>query len=217
MKIEILNLDNGAYKIYYYNPDEGKVTIQPREDETWYIGEFIVKATAVDNVGNETVIIKRAYSTDLNANLWRILEPHDNLFQAGESGTISINTEGYIDTVKLIFNIPLTPYEDATYPEVYSVDFDYIDADNDTVPIKYKKVMEMDVHCDFDEITEGTPGTANPQVDFMVPVYTSEGGYTVTVKAYKNGKELEYLEEVLPFHVQGTILDDFRTRIRSAN
>lgn len=48
---------------------------------------------------------------------------------------------------------------------------------------------------------------------FNIPLDTSSGSYTITVEAWKNGRKLtEELE--LPVRTVGSIIKEFRTRIR---
>ena len=49
----------------------------------------------------------------------------------------------------------------------------------------------------------------------MIPLYTpANADYTITVRAYKEGKQLEQYPELSIVEVEGTVLDDFRTRLR---
>lgn len=53
------------------------------------------------------------------------------------------------------------------------------------------------------------------QVQFMIPLYTpSNKDYKITVRAYKGERQLERYPELSIVEVSGTILDDFRTRLR---
>ncbi len=53
------------------------------------------------------------------------------------------------------------------------------------------------------------------EVQFMIPLYTpANGEYTVTVRAYKGDRKLEKYPELSVVEVSGTVLDDFRTRLR---
>ena len=49
---------------------------------------------------------------------------------------------------------------------------------------------------------------------FMVPLYAKEGEYKVKVQAYKDGTRVEDYPVWVPFTVKGSVLDDFRTRLR---
>lgn len=53
------------------------------------------------------------------------------------------------------------------------------------------------------------------QIQFMIPLYAPEGGdYTITVRAYKGDKRLEDHPSISAIRVDGTILDELRTRLR---
>lgn len=53
------------------------------------------------------------------------------------------------------------------------------------------------------------------EIQFMIPLYTpSNADYTVTVRAYKGSRRLEQYPELSVVEVSGTVLDDFRTRLR---
>ena len=63
--------------------------------------------------------------------------------------------------------------------------------------------------------------TSNPeyqkeeQVQFMIPLDAAEGAdYTITVRAYKGDRHLEEFPELAVLEVNGSILDDIRTRLR---
>lgn len=52
-------------------------------------------------------------------------------------------------------------------------------------------------------------------LQFMIPLYTeASSGYEIIVRAYKGDKKLEDHPKVSVISVQGTVLDDFRTRLR---
>ena len=53
------------------------------------------------------------------------------------------------------------------------------------------------------------------QVQFMIPLDAAEGvDYTITVRAYKGDRRLEEFPELAVLEVNGSILDDIRTRLR---
>ena len=53
------------------------------------------------------------------------------------------------------------------------------------------------------------------QLQFMIPLYTpANADYTITVRAYKGNRKLEQYPELSVVEVNGTVLDDFRTRLR---
>ena len=53
------------------------------------------------------------------------------------------------------------------------------------------------------------------QIQFMIPLDAVEGAdYTITVRAYKGDRHLEEFPEMAVLEVNGSILDDIRTRLR---
>lgn len=53
------------------------------------------------------------------------------------------------------------------------------------------------------------------QQQFMIPLYVPEDGeYTITVRAYKGGRNLEAYPETEVIKIRGTVLDEIRTRLR---
>lgn len=53
------------------------------------------------------------------------------------------------------------------------------------------------------------------KIQFMIPLYMPENeSYEITVRAYKNNKQLEDYPEISVVQVNGTVLDQFRTRLR---
>lgn len=52
------------------------------------------------------------------------------------------------------------------------------------------------------------------QLEFMVPLYTPDGDYTILVNAYKNGEVLHEQPKMSTAGIDGTVLDEFRTRLR---
>lgn len=54
----------------------------------------------------------------------------------------------------------------------------------------------------------------NETVEFMVPLTVPDGSYTVQVKAYKAGTQLEKTPQILTIEIKGSVLDELRTRLR---
>lgn len=53
------------------------------------------------------------------------------------------------------------------------------------------------------------------QLQFMIPLYTPENtSYTITVRAYKDDKKLEEYPDLSVIEVEGSVLDEIRTRLR---
>ena len=52
------------------------------------------------------------------------------------------------------------------------------------------------------------------EMEFMVPLQIPEGEYTIIVKAYKADRVAEAKPELLSVKVEGSVLDEIRTRLR---
>ena len=57
--VEVTNTDN--YNSRVYLPENGVITLEITKDEPIFSGDFVVTAYAVDNVGNETQIIRMTH------------------------------------------------------------------------------------------------------------------------------------------------------------
>ncbi len=102
-------------------------------------------------------------------------------WKAGEAGIIHIYSASWVDCVKV------------DYPESW---------------------IALDHTLDgrsFDYILTGKANEKREEELFYVPLRLKDGQYTITVTAYKNGRQKSV---VLPLHSSGTILDELRTRLR---
>jgi hypothetical protein len=180
--IRIENTDNVCEETLYSGADNS-IEINITGDEPVFSGDFNIYLYACDNVGNETIYNFSTTEFAMQTQVERILEPHEPVFQAGESGNLLISVWGYPDKVEVIFPEEMT----ALNPELNTT-LDYTD-----IP-QYR----------HDE-----------KIQFMVPLYTPEGSnYEITVRAYKGDKMLEQHPRISVLGVSGTVLDDFRTRLR---
>lgn len=162
------------------NSDEtGTILLQICEASTLWNGDVIVELHSIDNVGNERIVTHDFTGVTLQTYIERIREPHDPVFQRGESGYLNITTIGYADTIEIIF--PEKLYDDESSRKI-------------TYTYEYPIFMQAE------------------KLQFMIPLYAPEKEYEITVIAYKNGIELKSKENLSV--VSGTILDDFRTRLR---
>ncbi len=65
------------------------------------------------------------------------------------------------------------------------------------------------------EIVFPVPMAYNEEtIEFMVPLYVPEGDYYIKVTGYKEGSNLSERPEYLYIHIEGTILEGIRTRLR---
>ena len=178
MYVEVYNLDNFTRQTYAAGENH-QITLEITKEEAVFTGDFMLTVFAADNVGN---IRELSYDTTefaLQTELKRILEPHDPVFQRGESGILTVTAFGYVDRI-------VVEFPDALEAErAYSTEFVY----------------------DSPEYVK------EEQIQFMVPLYAEErDDYVIKITAYKNGEELVSSEPMMV--VSGTVLDDFRTRLR---
>ena len=101
-------------------------------------------------LGNEAVASSQMQGISLHVELERILEPHDPVFKAGESGLLTILTTGYVDRVEVIFPEEMTEL-DSSLNRIYVYDTpDYIREEKLTfmVPLKVPEaVMDITVRA----------------------------------------------------------------------
>lgn len=80
------------------------------------------------------------------------------------------------------------------------------------------EVAFPDFLSDYDQsivYTEDPDYKKDEQLRFMIPLYAPEGSsYEITVRAYKGDKKLEDHPSIGTISVDGTILDELRTRLR---
>lgn len=107
--LQVQNMDNFS-KVVYKSDENGIVQVEITQKEPVFSGDFVVTAYAADNVGNETR--ENWYVTEfaLEAEVERILAPHDPVFKRGESGILSITAWGYVDKVEVEFPDFLSEY-----------------------------------------------------------------------------------------------------------
>ncbi len=181
-EISVINSDNACER-KWESDEDGSIYLDITEDEPIFSGDFIIYISAEDNVGNKCEYSFGATEFALHTDVERILEPHEPVFQSGESGILRISTWGYADKVEVEFPDELT----ALNPEL-NICIDYTDL----------------------------PGYRHDEaLQFMIPLYTPENrSYEITVRAYKGDKMLEEHPRISVVGVEGTVLDDFRTRLR---
>ncbi len=117
-------------------------------EDALFSGDFTVTAHAVDHVGNETITGSQLQGISLRVTLERILEPHDPVFKAGESGILTILTTGYVERVEVSFPAEMTQL-DPSLNRIYEYRVpDYMKEEKLTfmVPLKMPDaVMEITV------------------------------------------------------------------------
>lgn len=100
--LEIYNTDNVIREIFWPDAD-GVIRVDITTDEPIFSGDFVVTAYAVDNVGNACSQSAGTTEFDLRSSIIRILEPHEPVFQCGESGMLTVTTWGYAERVEVEF------------------------------------------------------------------------------------------------------------------
>lgn len=89
------------------------------------------------------------------------------------------------------------------YPDYIEIEFPQEMTDQNAELNKRFEYIDSPLYCQEE------------QLQFMIPLYTpANADYTVTVRAYKGEKQLEQYPELSVVEVSGTVLDDFRTRLR---
>lgn len=178
LTITITNLDN--QKRHTYTSNTGKVTITVTKDDYLFLGDFVVVAEAVDNVGNRNVQESDKLAFTLQAELKRSRLPYDADFKAGDGAVLTVTTGGYADKVLIRFPAELLILNPTLNKEyVYEI----------------PEAIKTEVY------------------EFNIPLGTPGGSYTMEVEAWKNGRKLT--EELqLPVRTAGSIIEEFRTRIR---
>lgn len=107
--LQVENLDNFSTALYTAGED-GAVRVEITGKDPVFNGDFVVTAYAVDNVGNEAKESWYVTEFALEAEVERILAPHDPVFKRGESGILSITAWGYVDRVEVEFPDCLSEY-----------------------------------------------------------------------------------------------------------
>jgi hypothetical protein len=180
--VTITNTDNMCEQTWK-SDESGIINMDITRDEPLFSGDMLIHIYASDNVGNEITYdfstTEFALWTDVN----RILEPHEPVFQAGESGMLTIKSWGNADRIEVEFPGKIVELN----PDI-------------NMCIDYTDIPDY-VHVE--------------NLQFMIPLYTPDGtDYEITVRAYKGDKMLEQHPRISVVGVSGTVLDDFRTRLR---
>lgn len=107
--LQIDNLDNFS-KAVYTADENGIVRLEVTQKDPIFNGDFVVTCYAADNVGNEAKETWYVTEFALEAEVERILAPHDPLFKRGESGILSVTAWGYVDKLEVEFPEFLSAY-----------------------------------------------------------------------------------------------------------
>ena len=154
-----------------------------------------------DIAGNERIYTKQVDIFDLQAELFRYLSIKDGNtgdytkgenWRTGESGVIKITAGTHIERIEVI------------YPD------EWIDKQTDDVTFPLNREKNIYTYV----VPEIKTQENN---EFMIPtgVHDENETYTIVVRAYKTRNGVEKMKEVkLPLIVNGSVLEDLRTRIR---
>ena len=178
LEVTIINQDNQMTRTY--SSDTGELTITMAKDDYLFLGDFAVKAEAIDNVGNVSDYESANIAFSLEAELRRARFPYNGNFRAGDGAVLTITTGGYAD--KVIVRFP---------DELLGLNSDL----NKEYVYEFPEAIKTEIY------------------EFNIPLGTPSGNYAIEVEAWKNGSKLtEELE--LPVRTSGSIVEEFRTRIR---
>lgn len=118
--VEVYNQDNGGSQ-RFEDEGTGRIRMTLSREDPLFCGTFTVVAHALDHVGNEAVVSSWQQGLSLHVKLERMLEPHDPVFKAGESGILTILAVGYVDRVQVVFPEEITAL-DPSLNRVYEYD-----------------------------------------------------------------------------------------------
>lgn len=183
--VTVTNTDTGEARAYEKGDEHLLVNLT--DDDPIFIGNFTVTVDARDNVGNGSHASANTDGFELMAYITRILSPHDPNFREGESGILHVRTLGFADRIEVSFP-------------------DGLDS--------YTQVIDYDGMREYEK---------NDEIQFMIPLYYLRDFYggadhasdvPLVVKAYKGDMELTATPKMSIFDMAGTVLEEFRDRIR---
>ena len=183
--VTVTNTDTGEARTYEKGDEHLLVNLT--DDDPIFIGNFTVTVDARDNVGNGSHASANTDGFELMAYITRILSPHDPNFREGESGILHVRTLGFADRIEVSFP-------------------DGLDS--------YTQVIDYDGMREYEK---------NDEIQFMIPLYYLRDFYggadhasdvPLIVKAYKGDMELTATPKMSVFNMAGTVLEEFRDRIR---
>ena len=111
--VVIHNEDNGSRREIH--SDGAVLEITYEDGDHLFAGSFVAEFHAVDQVGNEQIVICNSGDFAVTAHVERILSPHEPVFRCGESGILKIQTFGYVDKVEVTFPISMVEKDASLY------------------------------------------------------------------------------------------------------
>ncbi len=119
--VEVENHDNRITR-KFVTDETAEISLNLTETDPVFSGDFTVTAVAKDCVGNVREISCDTMGFSLEAEITRILSPHEPVFRKGESGILTIHVWGYPDKVEVTF-----PQEITNGDSQWNHTFDYTD------------------------------------------------------------------------------------------
>ena len=124
-----------------------------------FLGDFVVSASAVDHVSNQTLSGSDKLAFMLEAKLERSREPYDGDFKAGDGARLTVTTGGYADKVIIRFPeelLALNPDLNQVYvydfPEAIKTEVYEFNLPLGTLPGNY--VIEIEAWKNGEKLTE---------------------------------------------------------------
>lgn len=183
--LRVVNLDNSLE--YTYEPGaDGAIRLEITRQELIFNGDFVITVYAVDHVGNETREVYGATELALEAFVQRMSE--DGM----EDATVFKAGESGILTI-------------ITRGYVDRVEVEFPEAMTTLAP-ELNQIFSYVASPQYQQ---------EEQVLFMIPLYTpANENYTITIRAYKGGRQQEAEPAFCTIEVGGDVLEEVRTRLR---
>lgn len=157
LTVVVTNLDNHMTRTY--SSDTGEVTITVEKEDYLFLGDFVVSASAVDHVSNQTLSGSDKLAFMLEAKLERTREPYDGDFKAGDGARLTVTTGGYADKViirfpeeLLVLNPELNRVYVYDFPEAIKTEVYEFNLPLGTLPGTY--VIEIEAWKNGEKLTE---------------------------------------------------------------
>ena len=179
LSLEIRNQDNGGFE--RIDDIDGTINLKVSSEHTLFLGNYIVMATAVDNVGNETVISYGMDGICVYAHIENMQGQVQNQFKKGQKARLQICATGYVDRIEVSFPQEWTE-QNPTLNRIYQY--------------------------------ETTEFSKKESLEFPVPLHVADGKYNIVVQGYKGNTMAEANVELLTVQIEGSVLDEIRTRLR---
>jgi len=177
LTVTILNQDNGSTKSYTGAGGTVNFTVDPNANSV-FAGDFLIKVTASDNVGNTSTVQygMEEFAMDTNLTHAGYNPTGRTQFLRGEKANLSIITRGYAEKVVVTLPAELQPGNESV-----PLEFNY------PAPRNYRELES---------------------VLFDIPISCPAGSYILYVTSYKNGVQIEHrpvLITIEPILISGEV------------